>query len=114
MKNKILFLLSVIGLLVFAGCANLRNSVPATQITGTAGGKPFSFTGPKDLQLGWLQITADTNGAVSLTLSNLVAKTNPDVITTTAAGQAVITAAQADAVIKAFQAGVAGVAALKP
>jgi hypothetical protein len=78
MKN--LLLLSVV---LVAGCVN----VPRTTITGSIGGKPFTFSGPKDCSLGSLVIAASTNGEVTITVSNLQTKMNPEVITTTGAAQ---------------------------
>ena len=114
MKNKILLCLSVLALIGLTACTSLRDSVPATQITGTVGGKPFTFTGPKDLNLGYFQATANATGDVSVTLSNLTARTNPDVITTTGDAQAKLIAAQADAGVKLFNAGIAAAAAKVP
>ena len=98
-------LMLIIGTLAFTGCTSVRDAVPATQITGNVGGKPFSFTGPKDLALDTLHIEAKPDGSVTLDVKGLNARTNPDVITTTGDAQAKITKAQGDAVVSAFQAG---------
>lgn len=90
MKKILLITLSTLAL---SGCV----MVPKTVITGSIGGKPFSFSGPKDCSLGMLTVKADTNGSVSLVISNLQTKMNPDVITTTGAAQAQVIQAAADA-----------------
>lgn len=97
------------------GCQTVRDSVPATQITGSVGGKPFSFTGPKDLALDSLHIEAKPDGSVVLDVNKLNARTNPDVITTTGDAQAKITKAQGEAIVNALQAtGQLAGAAAKP
>jgi hypothetical protein len=103
-KTAILGVLCALAV-ISTGCQSVRDSVPATQITGNIGGKPFSFTGPKDLALDTLHIEAKTDGGVTLDVKGLNARTNPDVITTTGDAQAKITKAQADAVVSAFEAG---------
>ena len=79
--RRLLYLLP----LVLTGC--VAWSVPRTTIDGSIGGSPFHFSGPKDVLLGSLNITANTNGTVSIAITNLSAKMNPDVITTTGAAQ---------------------------
>ena len=61
-------------------------AVPKTTITGSIAGQPFAISSPKDSTLNGLLITANTNG-VSVKIDSLTAKMNPDIITTTAAGQ---------------------------
>ena len=88
--------------LLLSGCV----MVPKTVITGSIGGKPFSFSGPKDCSLSSLTVKADTNGAVSLIISGLQTRMNPDVITTTGAAQT--------AMVKEIFAGAAGLASAIP
>jgi len=102
MKTTIALILVTASL---CGCQTVRDSVPATQITGSVGGKPFSFTGPKDLALDSLHIEAKPDGSVVLDVNKLNARTNPDIITTTGDAQAKITKAQGEAVVNAFEAG---------
>jgi di/tricarboxylate transporter len=101
--KQTLLLLPLLALV--SGCMSVRDSVPATELHGYIGGHPFSFVGPKDLTLGTLAVIAETNGSVSMVVSNLTAKTSPEIITTTADAQAKITAAQGQAIINAIQAG---------
>lgn len=75
-------------MLLAAGCMTPRDAVPATEISGTLNGKPFRFVGPKDMKAGLLQFTTTTNGEISVTVSNLEAHTNPEIITMTADGYA--------------------------
>lgn len=103
--KKLILLCVLCASVAITGCQSVRNSVPATQITGNIGGKPFTFTGPKDLALDTLHIEAKPDGSVTLDVKGLNARTNPDVITTTGDAQAKITKAQADAVVSAFEAG---------
>ncbi len=108
MKKILSLILVLVLVLAFTGCTTVRDSVPATQVKGDLNGHPFSFTGPKDLVLESLDVTADTNG-VSLHIKNLNARTNPDVITTTGEAQAKMISATGDAVTQAL--GAAGKAA---
>lgn len=116
-KNLIKFVTFLGGLCALAvsltGCMSVRDSVPATQITGSVGGKPFSFTGPKDLALATLHIEAKPDGSVTLDVKGLNARTNPDVITTTGDAQAKITTAQGAAVVNGIEAGIKLAGAVK-
>ncbi len=67
-----------------AGCV----AVPKTEISGSLAGQPFKVKAPKDVDLVDLKVKADTNGAVEISIGKLTAKMNPEVISTTAAGQA--------------------------
>jgi hypothetical protein len=86
-----------------AGCVN----VPKTTVTGSIQGQPFTLSCPKDCNLQKLEIKADKDNAVSIKIDSLQTKMNPDVITTTAAGQAQMISAITDAVIKSIAAGAA-------
>ena len=101
MKSTLALIIAAASL---TGCTTVRDSVPATQITGSVGGKPFSFTGPKDLALDSLHIEAKPDGSVVLDVNKLNARTNPDIITTTGDAQAKITKAQGEAIVNALQA----------
>jgi hypothetical protein len=95
-----LFSFSAFQLFLCAGCV----MVPKTRITGSLAGQPFSFSTPQDRAVKGLDITATvtTNGtAIRLHLDSLDSKTNPDVITTTANGQAIMIQSVADAAVKA-------------
>lgn len=70
---------------MLTGCVNLL--VPSTQISGSVGGAPFTFKGPKDVEIGSLNATANKDGTISLSISNLTSKNNPAVIQTTADAQ---------------------------
>ncbi len=85
-------------------------AVPKTKITGTIAGAPFEVVSPKDSDLAGLEISADTNGTVRIRVEKLSARMNPEVITTTAAGQVALINAAADAVTKAVAAGMAAAA----
>lgn len=92
-----LFSMSAFSILLLSGC--IAASVPKTVITGSIGGKPFTLSSPKDSDLAGLKITADTNGAVSITLTSLAVRMNPDVITTTGDAQVKLVNAVAAGVI---------------
>ncbi len=113
--KKILLLISLCALVVsIAGCkTSVRDNVPATQISGFIGDKPFNFTGPKDLEFTKLKVSAETNGSVTLEVTDLKAKTNPDVITMTGAAYEKMRNADAahdSAVIKSTTEGAGGLA----
>ncbi len=105
--NKWTLGLCLIGMLAITstGCQSVRDTVPATQISGSLGNKPFSITAPKDVSIEHFKASVETNGTVSVEINNLNAKVNPDVITTSGDAQAKITEAQGNAFVKAFQAG---------
>jgi hypothetical protein len=100
--NPVFLLLLVLVLVLGSGC--VAWSVPRTTIRGNIAGRPFHISAPKDMTLGQLTLCVDTNGTVTLTLSNLVTRMNPDVITTTSEGQAKLIQATADAVVTGIQA----------
>lgn len=85
MKNRSLVILTAlaVGCMCLTGCVN----VPSTKITGSIGGKPVSFQGPKDCSIAALAFTAAPDGSVSMTITGLVTRMNPEVITTTGAAQ---------------------------
>ncbi len=96
--------------LALAGCV----AVPKTKITGTIAGQPFSISSPKDSELRGLEVMAASNGVVTIKIESLSAKMNPDVISTTAAGQAAMINGIAGMVTNAVSAAVsAGVSAAK-
>jgi hypothetical protein len=65
------------------GCANVRDNVPSTRFVAWLGGKPCTFDGPKYLKADLIKFEVTTNGTVSLTISNIQANMNPEVITMT-------------------------------
>lgn len=114
MKKTILIIASAAMCVAFTGCTTVRDAVPATEFSAYLNGKPARFTGPKDLKADSITFRAETNGAVSLEIKGLDAKTNPDVITTTGDAQAKITAAQGKAITDAIKEVATGAAAFKP
>lgn len=90
--------LSLMAALACAGCMNLI--VPKTEIKGSIAGQPFSVVSPKDSTLEGLQISASTNGNVTVSINSLTAKMNPDVISMTGAAQVQLI----DAISSAIQA----------
>lgn len=110
MKNK-LMLACLAGLCAVLLCGCVRDTVPQTQITGALAGAPFAISSPKDSVLEDLEVSAQQNGVVRIKIGRLTAKMNPEVITTTADGQAklISTAVAAGAAV----AGQVGGAALK-
>ncbi len=99
MKTKIQ-IIGCLFLIAFAGAGCIGGAVPKTEITGSLAGKPFTFSAPKDVNLGSLTLSADTNGTISLTLTNLQTRMNPDVITTTGEAQAKLITAVGQQVIQ--------------
>ena len=89
--------------LALSGCV----MVPKTIITGSLGGAPFTFSGPKNCTLGSMVITAGTNGSLSLVISNLQTIMDPAVITTTGDAQAKLITATANGVIQRMAAAAA-------
>lgn len=71
-------LIALLGALACAGCANLM--VPKTEIKGNIGGHDWSLSSPKDSELTGLQITAETNGSMSIVIQGLKARMSPEVI----------------------------------
>lgn len=112
MKGKMKRLMTVcaaLALVAMTGCVG--RVMPQTTIKGSIGGKPFSVTTPKDSELAGLEITAQTNGAVSVKLQSLKAQINPEAVATTGAAQTAIINATADVVSKATEAGMRAAAA---
>jgi len=62
-------------------------STPQTHITGNLKNGTFNIKAPKDYLIGTLDVSANTNGVVTVHLSNLNATNNPQVITSSASGQ---------------------------
>jgi hypothetical protein len=102
MKTILYPLFSILGLLFLTGC--IAASVPRTTITGSLGGKPFSVSAPKDVDLSSLTVMADTNGAVSIVVKNLKTRMSPDVITTTGDAQVKLITAVGEQVRQGLQA----------
>jgi hypothetical protein len=102
MKIKLLAMMAAIAF-AGAGCVNLV--VPKTVIKGSIAGKPFSLTSPKDSELTGLQITANTNGEVTITIERLAAKMNPAVISMTGDAQVSIINAVGEQVQAAMASG---------
>lgn len=67
------------------GCTSVRNNVPVTRFSAFIGGKPCQFEGPKDFKADLIEFRAETNGSVSLIISNINSAMNPEVITMTGA-----------------------------
>jgi hypothetical protein len=84
MKNRILFILFVaVAACLWAGCMTKASNdlVPKTAFSITdESGKKISGEFPKDMNVGFARYERNTNGSASLTLSNIVSTTNPDVI----------------------------------
>ena len=128
MKQAIKFTtlaLAVFGLFLISGCAtSVRDNVPATQISGYLGGKPFAFTGPKGLTMTNFvaEVITGTNGIIraSIKIGSVSAAVDPNVITMT--GQAYSTMRAADSAlinsaissVAAASGSVAGAAAKAP
>ena len=66
-------------LMLSTGCA--RWLVPTTEISGTVGGMPFRFSGPKDTSADSIRIEVATNGTAMIQLTNFKTKNSPEVIT---------------------------------
>lgn len=83
--------------------------VPMTKIQGTLAGQPFTLQVPKDLDLEGLKLSAQQNGVVTVEVSKLRSRMNPEVITTTADGQSklIATAVAAGAAVAGQAAGAA-------
>lgn len=79
-------LVGLLGLAGLSGCVG--SMVPQTKITGALAGAPFSVSSPKDSTLEDLEVSAEQNGVVRIKIGKLTAKMNPEIITTTADGQA--------------------------
>lgn len=103
MKNKILIAAAcAVAIITITGCAtSVRDNVPATQITGSLGGQPFEFIGPKGLTMSNFvaEATTTSNGVtrVSVRIGSVSAAVDPNVITMT--GQAYSTMRAADSAL---------------
>jgi hypothetical protein len=83
------------------GCVSPpKEIVPATQITGTIGGKPFSLTSPKNVSIAYLRVDAATNGTVSMTISNMSANVDDNAIQLAGAAYASSISAQGTAFVQ--------------
>lgn len=109
-KIKLQTVVLSIGLACLTGCVGWI--VPKTSITGSVGGQPFSLQSPKDVEIGSLNVKAETNGTLSLCISNMVSKNNPAVIQTTADAQVQLINAVGAQIMQAASKGAAG--AVKP
>lgn len=90
-----------------SGCA-LSAQIPKTSVSGTISGQPFTLITPKDSKLTGLRIEAQGGAFTNwcrISIESLEAHMNPEVITTTADGQAKLIQSVGDATAKAFQAG---------
>ena len=101
---KKIIAISIFPALLLTGCVSGNQAVPSTEIKGYIAGKPFSFTGPKDVALDELTITTTTNGAVTLTVKKLNAQNNPETVSNGYAGQAALVTAGANAVNSGIEA----------
>ena len=102
---------------LLTGCAtSVRDNVPATQITGSLNGQPFTFTGPKNMSMTNFLAEVTTNGTVRVSIGSVSAAVDPNVITMT--GQAYSTMRAADSALLnsaiGTVAGAAGAAAKAP
>ncbi len=103
------FLAAASALALLSGCAapTVRESAPGFELKGELGGKPFHLLSQKDIDASLICIATGSNG-LSVTISNLNAKMNPAVITTTADGQTKMIQAQGEANAASFKAGLEG------
>ena len=84
--------------LALAGCV----SPPATRITGTVDGVPFSVSSPKQVDMAGFKLHADKqNGVFDLTIDRLGSTNSPDVIQTTGSAQVAQIKAFGDALSQA-------------
>jgi hypothetical protein len=95
-------LIAIAACALITGCAtSVRDNVPATQITGSLGGHPFTFTGPKNMSMTNFvaECTPTSNGVmmVSVRIGSVTAAVDPNVITMT--GQAYSTMRAADSAL---------------
>jgi len=98
--KKILIAIGACALIT--GCAtSVRDNVPATQITGSLGGQPFTFSGPKNMSMTNFvaECTSTSNGVtrVSVRIGSVTAAVDPNVITMT--GQAYSSMRAADSAL---------------
>lgn len=107
MKNLVK-LLSILFAVIFVGCV----SVPKTDITGDIKSGKFHYKSPKDADIGYLKIVANTNGSVTVEMRKVSGVNNPEVIASSADGQVAIIKAMAEGFGQV--AGAAAKAAAKP
>ena len=110
---KKIIAISIFPALLLTGCVSGNQAVPSTEIKGYIAGKPFSFTGPKDVALDELTIITTTNGAVSIRIKKLNAVNNPDTVAGSYKGQADLVNAGAAAVNTGIEAAAKLTAAVK-
>ena len=84
--KRTLQILSLVTIAGLCGCV----AVPTSRISGSLGGHPFHMSLPKDATVKKVEVRAETNGTVVINIEEMSVKMNPEVITTTAAGQAAI------------------------
>jgi hypothetical protein len=92
-----LFAVAIAIQIVFTGCSSVRDQVPATQISGYLNGRPFTFSGPKDLSMTNFVAEVETNGTCRVSIGAMSAAVDPNVITMT--GQAYATMRAADSAL---------------
>jgi hypothetical protein len=84
--------------LLVTGCV----SPPATRISGTVDGVPFSITSPKQVDMAGFHLRADkSNGTFDLAIDRLGSTNSADVIQTTGAAQVAQIKALGDALSQA-------------
>lgn len=90
MKKLLLICASIaaVNLLCGFGCASVRDQVPATEIKGTYAGQPYSYIGPKNVNVSNLSLTITTNGALTVKIDSISAAMDPGVIQMTTQGYA--------------------------
>ena len=73
-----------LAIILTTGCStSVRDNMPVTHFAAFIGGKPCAFDGPKDFKAESIAFRAETNGTVSLVITGIDARINPDVITMT-------------------------------
>jgi len=100
--------MGLIGLMALlgAGCS-LNSSMPKTTISGSVGGEPFSISTPKDSSLTGLNVSASTNGTVTVHIDQLTATLSPTNVAAAGTAEAQIISATSDAIQKGISAGAA-------
>lgn len=93
---KKFLLLIPVAIISTVGCSSVRDQVPASQMTGTYGGQPYSITLPKDESFSNLDVTISTNGSLHVHADSIVAAENPAVITMTGNAYQVMRKADSD------------------
>ena len=91
--KKLIIGIGSVCLIGLVGCASVRDEVPATQISGTYMNQPYSFIGPKNVNITNLDISVSTNGTLHVKVGSITAAMDPGVISMTTQGYAAMRAA---------------------